>query len=82
MSFEHAFSRQERDAVYRSINERRDMRHFLRVPEGGRPIAVLCLGHVEGFYGRPMLEMEGWTEGLSLAQFVSENHYPNEEQQS
>ncbi|WP_373025930.1 5,6-dimethylbenzimidazole synthase, partial [Thioalkalivibrio sp.] len=32
----------------------------LELPEGGYPIAVLCLGHVERFYDRPMLETAGW----------------------
>jgi len=48
---------------------------LLDIPEDGRPIAVLCLGHVEAFYDRPMLEQERWTEGLSLGHFVSDNRY-------
>src|SRR5271170_4760667 len=33
------------------------LRQLLRMPEGSRPVAVLCLGHVREFYPRPMLEM-------------------------
>lgn len=49
------------------------------IPEGGRPIAVLCLGHVAEFYDRPMLEAEGWAQGKPLADFVSENRYRDPE---
>lgn len=48
---------------------------LLAIPEGGRPIAVLCLGHVEAFYEKPMLELEGWTKARPLADFVSENSW-------
>jgi 5,6-dimethylbenzimidazole synthase len=46
---------------------------LLSIPEGGSPIAVLCLGHVEAFYEKPMLELEAWTNARPLADFVSEN---------
>ena len=46
---------------------------LLNMPEGSRPIAVLCLGHVEAFYAKPMLELEKWAVGKPLEDFVSEN---------
>ncbi|MDO8846652.1 MAG: 5,6-dimethylbenzimidazole synthase [Methylicorpusculum sp.] len=46
---------------------------LLAIPKGGRPIAVLCLGHVEAFYEKPMLELEAWAKARPLADFVSEN---------
>ena len=52
---------------------------LMGIPEGGRPIAVLCLGHVAQFYDRPMLETEGWTQGKPLVDFVSENRYQDPE---
>ncbi len=52
---------------------------LMGIPEGGRPIAVLCLGHVAEFYDRPMLEAEGWAQGKPLADFVSENRYQDPE---
>ena len=48
---------------------------LLKMPEGSQPIAVLCLGHVEAFYSKPMLELENWAEGRALEEFVSENYW-------
>src|SRR5690606_24339590 len=36
---------------------------LLNMPAGARPVAVLCLGPVDAFYARPMLEELGWTRG-------------------
>nr|WP_229427125.1 5,6-dimethylbenzimidazole synthase [Massilia atriviolacea] len=33
---------------------------LLSIPAGGKPVAVVCIGHVAQFYPMPMLEMEGW----------------------
>ncbi|WP_341706181.1 5,6-dimethylbenzimidazole synthase [Halopseudomonas sp.] len=33
---------------------------LLALPAGARPVAVLCLGPVDAFYSRPMLEQEDW----------------------
>ncbi|MDC9728907.1 MAG: 5,6-dimethylbenzimidazole synthase [Methyloprofundus sp.] len=46
---------------------------LLNMPEGSLAIAVLCLGHVDEFYKKPMLELENWAEGKSLDCFLSEN---------
>jgi 5,6-dimethylbenzimidazole synthase len=43
---------------------------LLHMPEGASPIAVLCLGYVEAFYPRPMLEMEQWAERIPLDTLV------------
>ncbi|MBA1147562.1 5,6-dimethylbenzimidazole synthase [Ectothiorhodospiraceae bacterium WFHF3C12] len=51
---------------------------LLAMPEGAKPIAVLCLGHVESFYDRPMLETEGWTAVAPLSEFVTENGWKKE----
>jgi len=48
---------------------------LLKMPAGSKPIAILCLGHVEEFYSRPMLELEKWAETRALEEFVSENHW-------
>lgn len=53
---------------------------LLDMPEGSEPVAILCLGHVDAFYNRPMLEQEGWAEGQPLEQFVWENRWPSTEQ--
>ncbi|MDT8426233.1 MAG: 5,6-dimethylbenzimidazole synthase [Methyloprofundus sp.] len=48
---------------------------LLNMPTGSQPIAILCLGHVEAFYSKPMLELENWAEGHALEEFVSENSW-------
>lgn len=51
---------------------------LLDMPEGARPLAVLCLGYVDEFYERPMLEREGWDDRRDLADVVGENRWPEE----
>ncbi|MGK9064403.1 5,6-dimethylbenzimidazole synthase [Stutzerimonas chloritidismutans] len=41
---------------------------LLQMPEGAKPIAVICLGPVEAFYSAPMLQLEGWAEPRPLAE--------------
>ncbi len=53
-----------------------ELAQLLAMPDGARPIAILCLGHVEQFYDRPMLEQEHWAERLPLAELVSDNAWP------
>lgn len=49
---------------------------LLCMPEGARPVAILCLGHVEAFYDRPMLESEGWAEREELDQLIGIDRWP------
>ncbi len=56
-----------------SLFEPQKLSALLNMPEGSRPIAILCLGHVEAFYQKPMLEQENWAVGRPLDEFVSEN---------
>ncbi len=46
---------------------------LLNMPGGSKPIAILCIGHVEKFYAKPMLEEEKWASRLNLDELVSEN---------
>lgn len=39
---------------------------LLDCPVGAQPIALLCLGPVEEFYARPMLEQLNWRQGKPL----------------
>ena len=39
---------------------------LLGLPEGGRPLALLCLGPVPGYYRQPMLAELGWAQRLRL----------------
>ncbi len=50
----------------------------LAMPDGAEPVALLCLGPVEAFYERPMLEEEHWTSPRPLTDLVAENHWPAE----
>lgn len=43
---------------------------LLNMPAGARPVAVLCLGPVDAFYARPMLEELGWTQGKPLDELI------------
>ncbi|APA88959.1 5,6-dimethylbenzimidazole synthase [Paraburkholderia sprentiae WSM5005] len=52
---------------------------LLGMPEGARPVAILCLGHVDAFYSEPMLETERWASRLPLADCVFENGWPRDE---
>ncbi len=52
------------------------LRDLLCMPEGSRPVAILCLGRVEAFYPRPMLESEGWKAREPLASLVFEDRWP------
>jgi len=54
-----------------SLFDPEQLAQLLAMPDGARPVAVLCLGHVEKFYPRPMLEMEGWDTRRELAQLVA-----------
>ncbi|MCB1768590.1 MAG: 5,6-dimethylbenzimidazole synthase [Candidatus Competibacteraceae bacterium] len=49
---------------------------LLGMPPSARPVAVLCLGPVEQFYEKPMLEQEGWAQRQPLSELVSENGWP------
>lgn len=44
---------------------------LLGIPEGGKPVAILCLGQVAEFYPKPMLELEGWARPGALEDIVS-----------
>lgn len=49
---------------------------LLGIPPGGKPVALLCLGHVERFYPKPMLELEGWAAPRRLDDLVFEDRWP------
>lgn len=48
---------------------------LLAMPEGAKPLAVLCLGPVEAFYPAPMLVLEEWAEEKPLEQMIFENRW-------
>lgn len=48
---------------------------LLDMPPGAEPVAILCLGPVPEFPDRPALELDGWTVGRPLSEFVCENRW-------
>lgn len=61
-----------------SLFEPNKLAQLLNMPEGAKPIAILCLGHVDAFYEKPMLAQEGWADKLPLEALLGENSWPNE----
>jgi len=56
-----------------SLFEPQKLATLLSIPDGAKPIAILCLGHVDKFYTLPMLEQENWRQGQSLDELLYEN---------
>ena len=48
---------------------------LLGIPDGAKPIAILCLGYVNSFYKEPMLVEEGWAKEKPLADMLMENQW-------
>jgi 5,6-dimethylbenzimidazole synthase len=55
------------------------LRGLLRMPEGSRPVAVLCLGRVPAFYARPMLEETHWASRRDLHELVMTDFWTDPE---
>ena len=60
-----------------SLFDPEQLRLVLDMPVGAKPIAILCLGHVDAFYPKPMLELEGWAPRQKLQNIVYENAWRN-----
>lgn len=56
-----------------SLFEPADVMALLQMPEGSMPVAILCIGHVDEFYEKPMLVLEAWAKERPLTELVSEN---------
>ena len=56
-----------------SMFEPEALKNLLNMPEDSRPIAILCLGHVEQFYDKPMLEQQHWEDRKNLNTLLFEN---------
>ena len=52
---------------------------LLNIPQDAKPIAVLCLGHVNTFYKEPMLIETGWATAKPLTDMLMENTWPSNE---
>lgn len=51
---------------------------LLNIPDGAKPIAILCLGYVNSFYKEPMLVEEGWAQEKPLADMLMENQWQHD----
>ncbi len=49
---------------------------LLGMPADAQAVAILCLGPVPDFPDRPALEIDRWTFGRPLAEFVFDNAWP------
>ena len=58
-----------------SIFDPRRIAQLLGIPDDSEPVAILCLGPVPDFPDRPALEIDKWTVGRPLSEFVSENSW-------
>ncbi|WP_204127910.1 5,6-dimethylbenzimidazole synthase [Pseudomonas ogarae] len=58
-----------------SLFEPQALADLLGLPAGAKPLAILCLGPVEGFYPAPMLALEGWAQPRPLNELLYENHW-------
>lgn len=56
-----------------SIFDPLKLAQLLNIPQGAKPIAILCVGHVESFYKEPMLVETGWAAQKPLTEMLMEN---------
>lgn len=50
---------------------------LLKIPAGGKPVAILCLGQVSEFHAAPLLQLEGWRTPQPLHEMLYENRWGN-----
>jgi 5,6-dimethylbenzimidazole synthase len=62
-----------------SLFEPQALAALLGMPEGAKPLAVLCLGPVEAFYPAPMLVLDGWAQERPLSEMLFENRWGDEQ---
>jgi 5,6-dimethylbenzimidazole synthase len=58
-----------------SLFDPETLRRLIHMPEGSRPVAVLCLGYVPAFYPRPMLEEVDWAHRFDLKSMVRTDYW-------
>ena len=61
-----------------SIFDPKKLSNLLNIPKSGKPVAILCIGHVKEFYDKPMLEKENWAKRKQLDTVVFENQWDNQ----
>lgn len=58
-----------------SLFEPEELKSLLAMPVDSQPVAILCLGYVERFYEKPMLEQENWAARMPLDDLLFENRW-------
>ena len=58
-----------------SIFDPEQLSQLLAMPEGSKPIAVLCLGPVAEFYAQSMLQQEHWASRAPLGEMLFEDSW-------
>jgi 5,6-dimethylbenzimidazole synthase len=58
-----------------SLFEPEALKTALAMPKDSHPVAILCLGHVDAFYDKPMLEQQGWAKRQNLNDLLFENSW-------
>ncbi|HWU66002.1 MAG TPA: 5,6-dimethylbenzimidazole synthase [Methylophilus sp.] len=62
-----------------SLFDPQKLAQLLGMPDGAKPVAILCLGYVNTFYKSPMLVEEGWSTEKPLSDMVMENGWQTDE---
>ncbi|SDY37632.1 5,6-dimethylbenzimidazole synthase [Nitrosomonas halophila] len=60
-----------------SLFDPAQLAQLLNLPAGSKPVAILCLGHVQAFYPAPMLKLTGWAVERNLDELVFHNGWGN-----
>ena len=58
-----------------SLFDPEEVKVLLKMPADSHPVAILCIGHVDEFYEKPMLVIEKWAEEKPLSECVFENYW-------
>lgn len=53
-----------------SLFDPQALAELLQIPAGGKPVALLCLGHVAEFYGQPLLAQQNWRQPQPLHELL------------
>jgi 5,6-dimethylbenzimidazole synthase len=61
-----------------SLFDPQRLAELLSCPAGAKPLALLCLGPVQEFYSRPMLEQLDWRQGKALSTVLMENGWQDD----
>jgi 5,6-dimethylbenzimidazole synthase len=62
-----------------SIFDPHALASLLQMPEGAKPIAVLCIGHAKEFPEQPLLQTLGWGKRLAEQEVLFENRWPEQD---